>query len=173
MTITTIAPQAKNLGLGHFTVSSMDFDDATNRCLVHTHLTSTNKVSGFHSQTKMLFYGGNEQQLAAPGRDFGCNQAPLFGAAHANFDWEIDTPPGTQAVGLSQFWHPHWPLSQIGDSLGQFFTSVGKVINDADQWRSQHGSEIALILTIIVVAGTVLCLSGVVPACAVSIVALS
>lgn len=52
MTITSIGPVQKDLGDGHFMVTSLDFDDVANKMNVYPDLTTTNKVSGFHGQVR-------------------------------------------------------------------------------------------------------------------------
>jgi hypothetical protein len=52
MTVTSIGPVHKDLGNGHFMVTSLDFDDVANKLHVHSDLTTTNKVSGFHGQVR-------------------------------------------------------------------------------------------------------------------------
>lgn len=164
MTIANISPTKADLGSGHFMVSSAMLDDSNGRCHVHTDMTSTNKLSGFHGQTKMFFFGDHGQTLAAPGQDFECDQAPIFGAAHSHHDWDIQAPAGTQGFGMAQFWHPHWPLGDVGNAMGSFFTDLGKAFNDFGSWLgSQQG--LAVVFVVIVVVGTALCLAGVIPSC--------
>jgi hypothetical protein len=162
MTITSMGPTHKNLGNGHFMVTTLDFDDVANKLHVHSDLTSTNKWTGFHGQVRPVFFGDKGQNLGSVGNDLECDQAPIFGAAHKSYDYDIDTPPGTQGLGLAQFWHPHWPLGQIGAALGTAFTDIGDAINGFGQWVEQNGGTLLEIgFVLLVIAGTALCLAGI------------
>jgi hypothetical protein len=161
MTVTSIGPVHKDLGNGHFMVTSLDFDDVANKLHVHSDLTTTNKVSGFHGQVRPIFFGDQGQNLGSVGNDLECDQAPLFGAAHKSYDYDIDTPPGTQGIAVAQFWHPHWPLGQIGDALGTAFTDIGGFVQGLGQWIDQNGGTLLEIgFVLLVIAGTALCISG-------------
>lgn len=173
MTIHVYPPQHADIGNGHFMVSSAHLDDQSLACSVETHLTTTNKLAGFHGGVTVKFYGQNHDQLGHESIDYGIGQAPVFSAGHEDPPaWNLTAPAGTQALGLAQYWSPHWPLGTVGDAIGGYFTDVIAAVQDpakaANDWAVDNPAYVGLVVFgIIIFAATILCLES--PACEVVI----
>jgi hypothetical protein len=159
-----IPPQRHNLGEGHFMVSSAELHLETGAVRADVHLTSTNKFSGFHGGVAVSFYDGTGAQIGVERRDFGCAQAPIFGAAHANYTWDLQAPPGTAGYALAQYWHPHWPLPQLFQAMDAFFGDILEVveggIDATDQWCAANPDACrAITFAVFVIAATALCVA--------------
>lgn len=171
MSVTTVTPVGKNLGNGHHILTSADFDPGTGQVHAHTTISNTNKLGGFHARVQFTYFGDHGQTLGTEGLDFGIGQAPLIGAAQHTQDWVLHAPQGTQGLRMDQFWHPHWPLGQVGQGIANALGDLGHTFSQGaqalDAWQSDNNTTIEIVVIVIVVAGTILCAAGVIPACAV------
>jgi hypothetical protein len=130
----------------------------------HTNDTVTDKFSGFHGAVAVSYFGADGKLIRSDSYEAGCQQAPVFGAAHRSVTWNAVAPPGTMGFSITQYHDPHSIFETIASDLGTFFSDIGDVIkNGAEgltQWVNDHPNETAAIATaVFIIGGTALCIA--------------